>query len=107
MTYTYCTCCFVVYGLLNLIYCVVFQGGVVVEQIFSEGVAAKDARLRVGDRILEINEVDITQKTFAQACLALGGTTPLLKLVIFRQSIDESISSDSKFKKCFPIISYD
>jgi len=85
---------------INLIFnCDVFQGGVVVEQIFPEGVAAKDARLRVGDRILEINEVDITQKTFAQACLALGGTTPLLKLVIFRQSIDESISSDSKFFK--------
>ena len=67
-----------------------------IEQIFPEGVAAKDGRLGIGDRILEINEVDITQKTFAQACLALGGTTPLLKLVVFRQSVDESVSSDGK-----------
>jgi len=67
-----------------------------VDQIFPEGVAAKDNRLRLGDRIVEINDVDITQKTFAQACLALGGTTPLLKLVVYRQSVDESVSSDSK-----------
>lgn len=72
------------------------QGGVIVEQIFPEGVAAKDGRLRLGDWILEINEVDITHKTFAQTCLALGSTTPLLKLKVLRQSVDESVSSDSK-----------
>jgi len=44
----------------------------------------KDGRLCPGDRILEIDGCDVTQKTLAQATLAMSAPVPLMKLTVYR-----------------------
>ncbi len=59
------------------------------EEIFSEGNAYRDGRLCIGDKILEIDGQDFTQKSLAQAMLALSSSTPLLRLTVYRDTLDE------------------
>ena len=65
------------------------QGGLIIDDIFPEGNAYRDARLCIGDRIIEIDDQDFTQKTLAQALLALSATTPLMSLKVIREPADE------------------
>lgn len=68
------------------------QGGILIEEIFSDGNAYRDGRLSAGDRIIEIDGQDFSQKTLAQATLALSSAQPLLKLTILRESVEDGKS---------------
>ena len=65
------------------------QGGFIIEDIFVEGNAYRDGRLSIGDRILAIDGEDFTQKTLAQASLALCAPLPLMKLTVLRESFED------------------
>ena len=62
---------------------------IIIDDIFPEGNACRDGRLSVGDRILEINDKDFTNRTLAEATLALGGVVPLMRLTVLREPINE------------------
>ena len=68
------------------------QGGLLIDEIFSDGNAYRDGRLSVGDRIIGIDGQDFTQKTLAQATLALSSTQPLLKLTVMRETVEDGES---------------
>ncbi len=59
------------------------------EEIFPEGNVYRDGRLCIGDKILEIEGQDFTQKSLAQAMLALSASTPLLRLTVYRDSLED------------------
>ena len=61
------------------------QCGLLIEEIFPDGNAYRDGRLSVGDRIIEIDGQDFSQKTLAQATLALSAAVPLIRLTVMRQ----------------------
>ena len=60
------------------------QGGVTIEEVFVDGTAARDNRLRPGDIILKVDKMEVTSKALARAALALGAVTPLLHLTVYR-----------------------
>ena len=68
------------------------QGGILIDEIFSDGNAYRDGRLSAGDRIIEVDGQDFSQKTLAQATLALSSAQPLLKLTVLRESIEDGKS---------------
>ena len=43
----------------------------------------------MGDRIIEIDGQDFSQKTLAQATLALSAAVPLMRLTVMRQIEDD------------------
>ena len=61
------------------------QSGLLIEEIFPDGNAYRDGRLSIGDRIIEIDGQDFSQKTLAQATLALSAAVPLIRLTVMRQ----------------------
>ena len=65
------------------------QGGLLIDEIFPDGNAYRDGRLSVGDRIIEIDGQDFSQKTLAQATLALSAAVPLMRLTVMRQIEDD------------------
>ena len=70
------------------------QGVIIIDDVFPEGNACRDGRLCIGDRILEINDEDFSNRTLAEATLALSAVVPLMKLVILREYFEEG-ESDS------------
>lgn len=65
------------------------QGVIIIDDIFPEGNAYRDGRLCIGDRILEINDENFTNRTLAEATLALSGVVPLIRLAVLREYLDE------------------
>ncbi|XP_013397282.1 E3 ubiquitin-protein ligase LNX isoform X3 [Lingula anatina] len=63
---------------------------VVIQEIFPEGVVAKDGRLAQGDQILEVNGEDLTLATHAQARQALKTLYPICRLTVYREKAEES-----------------
>ena len=41
----------------------------VVQEVFAEGLAAQDGRLRLGDQLIEINGIDMTNATHHQVII--------------------------------------
>ncbi len=48
----------------------------------------RDGRLCVGDRIVEIDGSDCTQKTLAQVTLAMSAPMPLMRLTVHREPME-------------------
>ena len=55
-----------------------------IEEIFAEGNAYRDGRLCPGDRIVAVDDDDITELNLAEATLLLSTPIPLMKLTILR-----------------------
>ncbi|KAL5007350.1 hypothetical protein ScPMuIL_016156, partial [Solemya velum] len=63
---------------------------IVVQEVFPEGVAAKDGRLLPGDQILEVNGEDLTQATHYLAQKCLGHYHPACRLTLYREKAEEN-----------------
>ncbi|XP_060078546.1 E3 ubiquitin-protein ligase LNX-like [Ylistrum balloti] len=63
---------------------------IVIQEIFPDGVIAKDSRLLPGDQILEVNGEDLTQATHYQAQQLLGQYYPVCRLTVYREKAEES-----------------
>ncbi|KAI5693089.1 hypothetical protein M8J75_008131 [Diaphorina citri] len=62
-------------------------GGILVHDIYPEGAAAKDARLKFGDQILELTGEDFRNITHAKAMAHLRLTPAKVKLVVLRDTV--------------------
>uniref|UniRef100_A0A669B5C6 Protein scribble homolog n=1 Tax=Oreochromis niloticus TaxID=8128 RepID=A0A669B5C6_ORENI len=60
--------------------------GIYISRIAEGGAAHKDSTLRVGDRVISINGVDMTEARHDQAVALLTGTSPTIALLVERQS---------------------
>nr|CAD7456354.1 unnamed protein product [Timema tahoe] len=60
---------------------------VVIHEVYPDGAAAKDSRLRPGDQILEVNSEDFRNITHSKALAALRQTPAKVKLVVFRDEL--------------------
>ena len=58
--------------------------GIIIHDIYQNGAAFRDARLRIGDQILKCNGVDLANATHEQALSALRQTSDCVKLLIHR-----------------------
>ncbi|CAL8107306.1 unnamed protein product [Calicophoron daubneyi] len=59
---------------------------IIVQEIYLDGIAAQDGRLRPGDQILEVNGQELTQLTHLQACSVLSKASgPVCRLTICRE----------------------
>ncbi|CAL8313575.1 unnamed protein product [Merluccius merluccius] len=58
--------------------------GIYISRIAEGGAAHRDSTLRVGDRVLSINGVDMTEARHDQAVALLTGTSPTIALVVER-----------------------
>ena len=50
-----------------------FQGGVLIQEIYKGGPAEKSGKLKVGDKIIKLNDVDFTKVTHTEAMEAIRG----------------------------------
>nr|CAD7589270.1 unnamed protein product [Timema genevievae] len=60
---------------------------IVIHEVYPDGAAAKDSRLRPGDQILEVNSEDFRNITHSKALAALRQTPAKVKLVVFRDEL--------------------
>uniref|UniRef100_I3JG86 Protein scribble homolog n=1 Tax=Oreochromis niloticus TaxID=8128 RepID=I3JG86_ORENI len=58
--------------------------GIYISRIAEGGAAHKDSTLRVGDRVISINGVDMTEARHDQAVALLTGTSPTIALLVER-----------------------
>lgn len=59
---------------------------VIIQEIFLDGLAAKDGRLKPGDQILEVNGRDFSYVTHYQACQALSCVSgPVCRFTLYRE----------------------
>ncbi|XP_041669848.1 protein scribble homolog isoform X17 [Cheilinus undulatus] len=58
--------------------------GIYISRIADGGAAHRDSTLRVGDRVISINGVDMTEARHDQAVALLTGTSPTIALVVER-----------------------
>ncbi|XP_077978358.1 ligand of Numb protein X 2-like [Glandiceps talaboti] len=63
--------------------------GVVVQEVFPEGLIAKDGRINPGDQIIEINGEDLRDVTHAQARVALSRKSPVVRLTVLREKVED------------------
>lgn len=66
---------------------------IIVYEVFKNGAAAKDSRLRPGDQLLEVNSLDMREMTHSRAVQVLRQVVSSVKMVVFR---DESIYRDDE-----------
>ncbi|XP_063241818.1 multiple PDZ domain protein isoform X2 [Bacillus rossius redtenbacheri] len=64
---------------------------IIIHEVYPDGAAAKDGRLKPGDQILEVNSEDFRSITHSKALAALRQTPAKVKMVVFR---DESTAKD-------------
>nr|CAD7568435.1 unnamed protein product [Timema californicum] len=60
---------------------------IIIHEVYPDGAAAKDSRLRPGDQILEVNSEDFRNITHSKALAALRQTPAKVKLVVFRDEL--------------------
>ncbi|XKL59691.1 hypothetical protein PGB90_000707 [Kerria lacca] len=72
--------------------CDTLLGVIIVHEIFSDGAAAKDGRLKPGDQILEVNSEDFRSIPHKKALTALRQTPSKITMVVYR---DESIANSA------------
>ncbi|XP_066905977.1 multiple PDZ domain protein isoform X3 [Halyomorpha halys] len=65
------------------------MGAVVVNEIYPDGAAFKDGRLKPGDQILEINNEDFRNITNNKALAVLRQTPSKVRMVIYREEVPE------------------
>ncbi|VDM55814.1 unnamed protein product [Angiostrongylus costaricensis] len=59
-------------------------GTVVIHEVYPDGAAAHDGRLKPGDQVLEVNNFSLRSVTHDQAISALRRTPPKVRLLIYR-----------------------
>ncbi|XP_049864140.1 multiple PDZ domain protein isoform X5 [Schistocerca gregaria] len=59
-------------------------GVIIIHEVYPDGAAAKDGRLKPGDQILEVNSEDFRNITHSKALAALRQTPAKVKMVVFR-----------------------
>uniref|UniRef100_A0A183FRA4 PDZ domain-containing protein n=1 Tax=Heligmosomoides polygyrus TaxID=6339 RepID=A0A183FRA4_HELPZ len=59
-------------------------GTVVIHEVYPDGAAAHDGRLKPGDQVLEVNNVSLRGVTHDQAISSLRRTPPKVRLLIYR-----------------------
>lgn len=62
---------------------------IVIQEVFPDGVVAKDSRLLPGDQLLEVNGEDLTMATHYEAQQALCYYSPLCRLTVYREKAEE------------------
>ncbi|CAH1392546.1 unnamed protein product [Nezara viridula] len=65
------------------------MGAVVVNEIYPDGAAFKDRRLKPGDQILEINNEDFRNITNNKALSVLRQTPSKVRMVVYREDVPE------------------
>ncbi|XP_029448126.1 protein scribble homolog isoform X3 [Rhinatrema bivittatum] len=68
--------------------------GIFISRIAEGGAANKDGTLHVGDRVLSINGVDMTEARHDQAVALLTGSSPTITLLVERESLEPGIEGD-------------
>ena len=58
--------------------------GIIIHEIYSNGAAYRDKRLKMGDQILKVNNIDLINSTHEQALNALRQTSDTVKLLVHR-----------------------
>ncbi|KAJ9587720.1 hypothetical protein L9F63_018847, partial [Diploptera punctata] len=59
-------------------------GVIIIHEVYPDGAASKDGRLKPGDQILEVNNEDFRSITHSKALAALRQTPAKVKMVVFR-----------------------
>lgn len=62
----------------------VLQGVIIIHEVYPDGAAAKDGRLKPGDQILEVNSEDFRSITHSKALAALRQTPAKVGLASVR-----------------------
>lgn len=60
-------------------------GAVIIHEVYPDGAAAMDGRLRPGDQILEVNSEDLREASHEAAIGALRQTSSVVRMVVFRE----------------------
>uniref|UniRef100_T1JLQ1 PDZ domain-containing protein n=1 Tax=Strigamia maritima TaxID=126957 RepID=T1JLQ1_STRMM len=60
-------------------------GAIIIHEVYPDGAAAKDGRLRPGDQILEVNNENLRDSTHDHAIGTLRQTPSKVKMVVFRE----------------------
>lgn len=63
-------------------------GSIIIHEVYADGAAAKDSRLKPGDQLLSVNNEDFQNITHTKALAALRQTPTKVKMVVYR---DEAI----------------
>jgi len=71
--------------------CVHVQGSIIIHEVYPDGAAAKDGRLKPGDQLLSVNNEDFGNITHSKALAALGQTPTKVRMVVFR---DEGVAKE-------------
>ncbi|XP_054162710.1 multiple PDZ domain protein-like isoform X2 [Oppia nitens] len=61
---------------------------VIIHEVYPDGAAALDGRLKPGDQILAVNNEDLRNAHHERAIAALRQTPPVIKLTVFRDNIE-------------------
>jgi C-terminal processing protease CtpA/Prc len=64
-----------------------FQSAIIIHEVYPDGAAAKDGRLRPGDQILEVNTEDFRSITHTKALAVLRQTPAKVRKNIFAQKL--------------------
>jgi len=70
-------------------------GVIIIHEVYPDGAAAKDGRLKPGDQILEVNSEDFRNITHSKALAALRQTPAKVKMVVFRD--EASVKEEDMF----------
>ncbi|KAL1129913.1 hypothetical protein AAG570_012857 [Ranatra chinensis] len=60
-------------------------GVIIIHEVYPDGAAAKDGRLKPGDQILEVNNEDFRNITHSKALAALRQTPVKVRMVVYRE----------------------
>jgi C-terminal processing protease CtpA/Prc len=70
-----------------------FQSAIIIHEVYPDGAAAKDGRLRPGDQILEVNSEDFRSTTHTKALAVLRQTPAKVSLYIQKKIHNTVVSS--------------
>lgn len=70
------------------------QRAIIIHEVYPDGAAALDGRLKPGDVILQVNEEDLRNALHEQAIAALRQTPAVVKITVFREDATGSDDSD-------------
>ncbi|XP_077349605.1 protein scribble homolog isoform X15 [Lithobates pipiens] len=70
--------------------------GIFISRIAEGGAAHRDGTLRVGDRVLSINGVDMTEARHDQAVALLTSTSPTITLLVEREPVQPGAPADPR-----------
>ncbi|XP_022239967.1 multiple PDZ domain protein-like isoform X3 [Limulus polyphemus] len=65
-------------------------GAIIIHEVYPEGAAALDGRLKPGDQIHQVNGEDLRDATHEQAITALRQTSSVVKMVVYREETTSS-----------------